>query len=227
MIAGQVQAAQFDAVSDLGSQVEYAYYTDDARALERAVQQLSTAQGDDTARQIYLHYGQWKLAQLLISAQPEQAAAQASRCMDYPDIDRTSATSSVAAIHLAVQAACAQLLSSVRPLRAVLYRRERDAAIKPLLQGTQPAPVLLILGWLQLPDASAAARLQQATAAYDAVPAGTAAYLSCGAAEASYWLGTLHRQQGRVTAARDALEKALALAPDYRAAHALLKELSL
>ncbi|MGC3980841.1 MAG: hypothetical protein QM808_06265 [Steroidobacteraceae bacterium] len=211
-------------LDDLTGRIEYAFYAGDARTLQQSVQALEKLQVDASERDLYgsyLNYGRWKLAQLLATTDPNQAQQSAQLCADgYSSV-------SSAATQQALAAACLNVLETLRPLRGVLYRRERDAAITHAVQtGSKTLEVQFVAAWLATKNAR-----QDASAGYTAIKQVVAQYsaasASWGHAEACYLLGQAELVRGDKLAARNALEQALVLAPDYRDARQLLQSLSL
>jgi hypothetical protein len=75
-------------------------------------------------------------------------------------------------------------------------------------------------------DAPEMAKLQKATAAFEAERQGVGRTPGWGAAEAYAYLGRGYLEQGDIVAARDALERSLLIAPDFALARRLLHEIT-
>lgn len=218
-----------EVLDDLTGRIEYAFYAGDSRILLQSWQQLDALQVaavDAAVRDNYLNYGRWKAAQLLAASDPEQAERYALACVDFKPTLKTGA---LLATQHALVAACYGMLETLRPVRRVLYRGDREAALQRALQTHAATPqVLFIAAWLS-------SRLETADKAY---PLLTKASNSFGAAdnagrgnagwgyaETCYLLGKLELARGNVLAARNSLEQALVQAPDYRDAQQLLQSL--
>lgn len=222
--AGIVHADE--ALDDLAGRIEYAFYAGDSRSLLHSWQQLEklqVAEADTAARDSYLNYGRWKAAQLLATSNPEQAQQYAQACADFKP--RVKAAAMLATQH-ALVAACYGMLQTLRPVRRVLYRSDREAALQRALQTNANAPqVLFIAAWLSTHLDTAEKALPLLTRASNSF--GAANHPGWGFAETCYLLGKLEQTRGNALAARNALEQALLQAPDYRDAQQLLQSLSL
>ncbi len=220
-----------EALDDLAGRIEYAFYAADSRSLQQSGQVLEKLQVDpmDSAlRDSYLNYGRWKAAQLLATDNPEQARQFAQSCAESRSTARDAPT---LALQHALVAACYGMLEFLRPMRRVLYRGNRESALKQALQEGGSAPqVMFIAAWLGLQQDSAEnsySLLTQAMNGFGAVQtSGRATTADWGYAETCYLLGKLEMARGDALGARNALEQALVLAPDYRDARQLLQSLT-
>jgi tetratricopeptide (TPR) repeat protein len=228
-----VPAAQADEdLSDLAGRIEYAYYAADGRSLQQSLDALEHLTDDDTHRDLvnsYLNYGRWKLSQLVAKSDPDRAQQAADACADSK---ATTKQVTSQATHHALVAACLEMLGELRPLRKVLYRSRRDAELTEARQiGAVIAQVQFISAWItsrKNDTAEADAALKQALTQFDqAETAAGSSDAGWGHAEAAYLLGKSENARGNVLAARNALEQALVLAPDYREAQQLLRSLTL
>jgi hypothetical protein len=232
-----ISTARADEVlDDLVGRIEYAFYAADSRSLQQSWQQLDKLQVEPAERALrdsYLNYGRWKSAQLLAADSPGQAQQYAQACAE----SRTAAKDApMRATHQALVAACYGMLETLRPLRRMLYRHDREAALDRALQAAGDNPqVLYIAAWLDLQQESADkayALLTRAVSGFGALetPAPMTARTTTadwGYAETCYLLGKLEMVRGNALAARNALEQALVQAPDYRDARQLLQSLTL
>lgn len=226
-------AAHADAeLSDLAGRIEYAYYAGDTRSLQQSVAALEHLAGDDTQRDLlssYLNYGRWKLAELSIKSDPNRAQQAADACVDTKITSKKAASN---ATQHALVAACLETLVELRPLRKVLYRGRRDAELNEARQsGANIAQVQFIAAWIagrKNETVDADTSLKQALTQFDqAETAAGSSDAGWGHAEAAYLFGKSLAARGDVLAARNALEQALVLAPDYREAQQLLRSLTL
>ncbi len=221
-----------EALNDLGGRIEYAFYAADSRSLRHSVQameKLEVAVADMATHDNYLNYGRWKLAQLLAKEDSEQAQQLAQTCAESKPAAKSP---SALAVHHALAAACLGMLEELRPLRSMLYRRDREATLQQALElGGKTAQVQLVAVWLTVTKGGAAQAydsIKQLVARYAAIPAtAQSTATGWGYAEAFYLLGQAERARDNDLAARDALEQALVLAPDYRDAKNILQSLSL
>ena len=217
---------------DLAGRIEYSYYAADARGLQQSLDALAKLSGDATHPDLgasYLNYGRWKLAQLLAKDDASRAAELAEACADTKPASKNSA--SLATQH-ALVAACLEMLGELRPLRRILYRSHRDTELAAAQQtGSKIAQVQFIAAWIASrlnASASPGDALKQALVQFDvAETAAGSSDAGWGHAEACYLQGKAESAHGNLLAARNALEQALVLAPDYRDAQQLLRSLSL
>lgn len=222
--------AQTEQLRDLAGRLEYAFYAADTRALQQDLQTLTALEvraSDARLRDQHLGYARWKLAELLMASEPARAAELAEMCADTkPDL----AGDVQAALQHAVHAACAAVLEKLRPLRGVSHRREREAALVQARKlGSKLPQVQLVESWVKVTNGEAvsAVTLRNLVAAYDAASISVLATAALwGHAEACYLLGQAEMQLKDLLAARNALERAVLLAPDYQAAQLLLRSLS-
>jgi tetratricopeptide (TPR) repeat protein len=227
-----VAAHADEQLSDLAGRIEYAYYAADARSLLQSVNALEHLTDVGAQRDLvssYLNYGRWKLSQLLLTSDPVRAEQAADACSD----SKTSSKQlSSQATHHALVAACLEMLVELRPLRKVLYRSRRDSEMADAKRsGATIAQVQFIAAWLSSGKNDAAqadADLKLALAQFDqAETAAGSSDAGWGHAEAAYLMGKSLATRGNALAARNALEQALVLAPDYREAQQLLRSLTL
>ncbi|MGE0189381.1 MAG: hypothetical protein AB7F79_09480 [Steroidobacteraceae bacterium] len=219
-------------LNDLAGRMEYAFYAEDSRSLQLAIQSLTQleldTESDMLQQQQQLDYGRWKLAQLLGKHDPALATQMAEECADSKIANTVDGTS--LAIRHALHAACLSILAQLRPLRSVLYKRQRNAEIDQALQIDSRSPqVQLVSAWLHADDKEPQdmAPLSTVVAAYDAAALVQITHnVLWGHAESCYLLGQLAIANGESLAARNALERALILMPDYQAASTLLRSLT-
>lgn len=219
------QASQ-EELSDLSGRVEYAFYAGDATALQQALTSLEKLSVVDAQRETWLselRFARWKLTQLQSVNDQEMAGRTADACVD-------SLSAKASAEQQAFAAACLTLLEKVRPLRTLWYRNERETRMKQaLLLSPKNPQVQFVSAWIQVerePNAAESyAALQSLVARFAEVDA-QMPQADRGYAEALYLLGKMEFARRNLLAARNALERATVLAPDYRAAQELLKQVS-
>ncbi len=226
--AGMTSARADEMLDDLAGRIEYAFYAADSRGLQQGWQQLDKLQvepADRALRDSYLNYGRWKAAQLLAKDDPAQAQQYAEACTEAKAMSKEGA---MLATHHALLAACYGMLETLRPVRRVLYRGDREAELNRALQAGATLPqVQLIAAWLGLQQEAADKALVLLTQALNGVGSVGSSSIGWGYAETCYLLGKLELQRGNALAARNALEQALVHAPDYRDARQLLQSLTL
>jgi hypothetical protein len=218
-------------VRDLSSRLEYAFYAEDSRSLQadlRALVALELDATDDAVRTYQVDYGRWKLAQLLGERDATSAEQFAEACANSKIANNTD--NALKAKRYALHAACLGMLEQLRPMRSVLYKRDRDTALsQALLLDSKLPQVQLVAIWLKsgnkiVPDLESLNRL---IALYDATALATSGGDGVwGHAESCYLLGRSALTKNEILIARNALERALILAPDYQAAQRLLSNLT-
>ncbi len=217
-------------LDDLAGQIEYAFYAQERMHLQQAVQTLEgmVAADNSPAARLWLNYGRWKSAQLSARTVASAAADVATRCAGTSWSDKEPVI--VQAMGHALNAACAELLAELQPLRAVFHRRDRQRELQQaLILGPKQAQVHFIAAWIAQHNGDskpAYESLQRAALLYDDHDAAVGDLGEWGQAEMFYLLGKLDIDRHDSLAARNALERALVLAPDYRDAAVLIKTLS-
>lgn len=223
-------------LDDLAARAQYAYYTSDAAALRKSLEQLRnlTVQTSlSPMKQGYLAYGEWKLSELQMRSDKEAAAVAAEHCVT--DAEPVNASGSAAATSdlYALQSVCLGLLADLRGLRAPLYTRRRDKSLSEAARLDAKNPrVLLAQVISDRRDAadpaardSRRAKLLDAVALFEhAAPADARA--DWGFVETLLALGHVELERGDTLAARNAVERALLLAPDYANAKTLMDKIS-
>jgi len=223
-------AADDARLADLAGQIEYAFYAQERAPLQQAVHALSDAATEESTadRQLWLNYGRWKVAQLQARTDDRVAGEAAELCAGKTWSEKAPVV--VQAVGHALNAVCAEMLAELRPVRSVLYRHDRKRELQQALTLAPKQPqVQFVAAWIALHDGdieSAYKTLQQAVLLYDAAVNLGDEETDWGQAELFYLLGKVNIERHNALAARNALERALVLAPDYRDAAALIRTLS-
>jgi len=223
--------AEFD---DLVARLQFSFFTGDSRALEQMLTELDRFEVDAPLAAIksyQLAYGEWKLAQLLGEPQDERARAAtrssaskaAKTCVQHARaaIERDPRMAEI----YAIEAACDtyQPGSTKRGSASCMRSKSMRTA---LTLGAENPRVLFINAWCS-PDAegdpAAIERWRAVVARFEAAPPSQPGKPDWGHAEALTLLGESYLKRGEMVAARDVLERALVLAPDYRQAQKLLQ----
>ena len=236
MLAGSCsRAAGPDELYDKATQLQFAFYSGDHRALARGIEQLTqwdTETELQGLRWYYIGYGEWKLAESLVDTDKKGAAAAAESCTE--SLDKAAAASAKAAEVYAMQSACFDLLSDLRTLRAPYYDLKADKSLEKARVLGEKNPRVMVVGALhdgkvaKHPDDKQRAYLSlvKAVNAFDAAPVRVDSSPDWGQAESLVYLGMSDLERGDALAARNALEHALVIAPDYRKAQDLLHKVS-
>lgn len=228
---GSTTALADETLNDLAGRIEYAFYSADGRSLLQSWQLLEKLQPTSADKELhdsYVNYGRWKLAQLFATNAPDRAQQWAQTCAESK---LSSKNTTLLATHQALVAACLGMLEELRPVRRLLYKNDREVAISQALQtAASSAQVRFIAGWLLTKQDAANtgyATLLQALQRFAATPTTQSTNPGWGYAETCYLLGKAEIARGNALAARNTLEQALVLAPDYRDAQQLLPSLQL
>lgn len=242
MMAGlllQIQA-RADTLSDLDdaqARAQYAFYTADTRTLEKVVtmiEQLDVPQSLATLKAYSAAYGWWKLAELSTAdASPDKRAARGMAVKaTHECLARTGEALAMdprMTEAYVLDTAC-NMLADTRASEYVKARpacaRSKSLRMAQELDPKNPRVMLIEAMCLRGTDiaspTAAFDRLRAVVAAFEAAPPTRPGAADWGQAEALLMLGEDYLQRGESHAARDVIEKALVIAPDYRKARALL-----
>jgi tetratricopeptide (TPR) repeat protein len=228
-VAGRGACAADSDWPDVEGRIQYGFYTEDVRTLADVVSQLSgPASGDDPLQHYYVGLANYRLATVLAAKDKGRAREAAARCVSHLDV-AVSAKSEFAE-GLALQSACLRALGNLalwKPLAGAKSNGQMERAVK--LAPKDPRVLLLQAlenGEGGKIDADAIVKLKKAAAAFEAERQGVDRTPGWGAAEAYAYLGRGYLDQGDVVAARDALERALLIAPDFVMARKLLTRIT-
>jgi hypothetical protein len=222
--------AQESSWRDIESRVQYAYYTEDAAAL-RGLQGSLSADTEDPLQRYYAGLLAWRQAQLATrDASPAgvaSAAQHAQRCVS--ELDAALAARADFADALALRALCLEA-GGARALAT--YRAHRDLERALQLAGHNPRVLLAdALSDYQLQPARggnrerALGKLRRTVDAFEAERGGVDQLPGWGAAEAWCLLARDLLDHADPIAARDALEHALLIAPEFQEARRLMAKI--
>jgi hypothetical protein len=235
LLAGWNASAQ-DSVEldDAAARLQYAFYTGDTRSIEEVLALLQGAEVEPRfagARGYQLAYGHWKLAQLY--AQPMDERAQSDmKSIARKAAQRCAREAKAAIAHdanqaelYAIEATCDDFAPDARGGGSPACARSR--AMKHALTLAKDNPRVQLIQSLcqqgKTADPAAIDRWRAVVATFEAAPPSRPGQPDWGHAEALVLLGESYLQRGDPVAARDALERALVMAPDYRQAQRLLQ----
>jgi hypothetical protein len=222
---------------DTEARVQYGYYTEDARALTNVADTLGASDSHDPLRGYYAALADWRLA--LLAAQSPAAARGASaaqllqRCVR--ELDLVLEARADFAEALALRAACALTPAGGANLHVPFTgpKPAKDLERAHALAPKNPRVLLAeaLSDYLQGTSGSgnkerALTKLRAATAAFEAERAGPEPLPGWGAADAYLYLARDLLDHGDAVGARDALEHALLLAPDYAQARRLMAKIA-
>lgn len=223
--------ADFD---DLVARLQFAFYTGDGRALEATLAELDKLDVDAglaAVKSYQLAYGDWKLAQLLGEPRDERtqavtkssASKAAKTCVQHAR-DAIAKDPRMAEIY-AIEAACDTYQPGLLKHGSTACTRSKSMRTALTLGAENPR--VLFINALCSPDAEgdpgAIERWRAVVTKFEAAPPSQPGKPDWGHAEALTLLGESYLKRGEMVAARDVLERALVLAPDYRQAQKLLQ----
>lgn len=212
-----------DSWADFESRIQYAYYTEDGRTLANLSALLAAREDKDPWKNYYQALANYRYA--AISATPPSAReGAAEKCADASELAASSrAVSTEAAV---LQSACLAMLSTLKPLRAPLAaaRARKRLAEALRMAPANPRALLLEAAGQNGPDAEKT--LRKALTRFENPLLSASSGPSWGAAEAWLALGHICMERGDVLGARDAIEHALLIAPDFVAARRLLVQIT-
>jgi hypothetical protein len=223
-----VRANATSDLDDAAARAQYAFYAGDPRGLEQAlalIDGLEVPSSLAASKEYYAAFASWKLAQLYgeagnqASRTPLSKAAQSCEHHAEAAIDLDAR---MAEAH-AIQAACGALGSTwgggscarSKSLRRALELAPQNPRVR-LIE-------MMCAGKDGVVSASDVEELRALTTAFETAPPSGSGQPDWGQAEAWVLLGQTYLQHGDPVAARDAIERALIIAPDYRKARELLQ----
>ena len=220
------------------SRIESGYFQQDAAGLVNLAATLSAGAGapisggkDEEWRSYYSALLAYRLA-LLARNDLTRAWPFTERCVD--ELNRALALDAGSAEALALQSACLALQSNLDPWRAPLAAHLSRARSDKALTLAPDNPRVLLLGALAASDRPAFfggndqrafVLMQRAVAAFERQSVGAAGLPGWGAADAFTDLAEDYLSRGEALAARNVLERALLLAPDFTQARRLMAEI--
>jgi len=226
---------------DIESRIQYAYYTEDGRTLRNLTESLVPGDQSDRLKSYYaglLAYRQTLLTaveqpavrdKLLPNGNKGAARQMAERCVT--SLDHALELQGNFADALALQSACLARLAETHSLKAQLAGFRSATQMRKALQLAPKNPRVLLLDAVGAYEHSKVlggeagdpcGKLKKAIAAFEAERTELDQIPGWGAAEAYVWLARCYLDGEDVTAARDALERALLIAPPFAEARRLL-----
>jgi hypothetical protein len=238
LLAAVAQAQVEDTTwRDLEGRIQYGYYTEDAAALRAVATTLGESEAHDKLHGYYAALLEWRLA--LLAARPgapaygPSAAQLTQRCVS--DLDGALALDADFADALALRSAClATALTGGGahvPFAAHRVRKDFERALQ-LAPGNPRVLLLDALADDELADAKDPERerllpnVRRTVVAFEAERRGPEQLPGWGAAEAWLLLARELLEHGDPLGARDALEHALLIAPQFAAARRLMAQIT-
>ena len=229
--------ARADAISELDDAVarmQFAYFTNDVRGVSEALDVVAKADlppGMKGMKEYFTAYGRWRLAELHADAFRAGSRAARSQITQAANACEDAAEAAIAldarmAEAHALEAICASMARSDTTNGATCSKHK---GLRTALELAPNNPrVLLIDAQCTAQDDRAGSmtpieRLNRVVRAFESAPASQPGRADWGHAEALVLLGEAHLARGNAVAARDVIERALVIAPDYEKAKAALR----
>ena len=218
---------------DVESRIQYGYYTEDPRALAGVMELLAPAESDSAFKRYYAGLANYRLTQLTSARDKGRAKAAAEACV--ANVDQALEIQKDFADALALQSACLEVLAGLEAWRTPFAASKSGSQIEKARHLGPRNPRVLLLDAVEVyerPKASAADKeralrgFQQAAAAFEAERQETEHVPGWGAAEAYVYLAKCQLDRGATLDARDALERALLIAPEFAEARRLMTKIT-
>ena len=230
-------AAGVDELDDAAARLQYAFYSGDVRGLQDVLDviQRLEIEGSAGAKDYQLAYGQWKLAQLYADPSSQSspvphasslAAKAAEQCVKHARAATEQDARNAEAY--ALDAVCGGMPQGFFRLVGLSGGScEKSKSLKNAIELAPNNPrVQLIKAMCTAPRPDKApnniAKWSGVVSAFEAAPPSAPGKPDWGHVEALTLLGESYLQSGDTVAARNAIERALVQAPDYRQAQRVL-----
>jgi hypothetical protein len=239
LLALAVTAARADDVAwrDIESRIQYGYYTEDPAALRKLEELIAAGDARDKLRGYYAALLDWRRAQLAAgattAAERNNTVRYAEHCVH--DVDTALVVEADFADALALRAACLttpeEISGGYTPIaghraRKDLERARQLAARNPRVLLIDAASDYTLLTSQGGNKERALGKLRQTVAAFEAERSDADRLPGWGAAEAWLLLARDLLDHGDAVGARDALEHALLIAPEYAQARRLMVKIT-
>lgn len=214
---------------DVEGRIQYGFYTEDARSLNDLADQLGRGEGDaQPLRRYYAGLANYRLALLLVTRDKDHARDAIERCVD--NLDSVVKAEANFASGFALQSACLRTMAALKPWKPLAGSKSAGQMERAVKLAPRDPRVLLLEalgnGEDGRIDEQSLVTLKKAAAAFESERQGVDRTPGWGAAEAYTHLGRGYLERGDVLKARDALERALLIAPDFVRARRLLLQIT-
>jgi hypothetical protein len=230
-------AAEHVSWRDIESRIQYGYYTEDGTALHALEDTLAANDSGDRLHGYYNALLAWRLAQLTARTPAlwhgVSAAQMAERCVT--EANTLLAAQADFAEALALRAACRATPTEADASASAYAGRRARHDLERALQLAGRNPRVLLVDALNDYELSSAAggnkeralvKMRRAVAAFEAERADAERLPGWGAAEAYLLLARSLLDHGEGVGARDALEHALLIAPEFAQARRLMAQIT-
>ena len=219
---------------DLEARIEYGYFTEDRRTLQ-ALAILPT--GDDARDGMKSYYAGLAGYRLMLVDSPRdkvQARSAAEECISSLDLALKASPAAVPAESMALQSACLLQLAELGGLRAPFAGTRSKSQMQKALRLAPRDPRVLLLdavvAFERAPNGAegerALGKLKKAIGALENERQEVVHTPGWGLADAYTYLGRIYLDRGDAVKARDALERALLAAPEFRQARRLMTKIT-
>jgi tetratricopeptide (TPR) repeat protein len=226
---GLASAASESSWLDVEGRIQYGFYIEDARTLRDIADQLSRAEGEQEPLQhYYAALANYRLASLLEGRDKGRAREALEGCVD--SLGTALKIEANFAAGYALHAACLRRMSVLAPWKPLAGSKSTGQMERAVKLAPRDPRVLLLEALAQGEDGKfdeqALKFLKQSAAAFESERQGMDRTPGWGAAEAYTYLGRGYLERGDVLNARDALERALLIAPDFALAKRLMTRIT-
>ena len=222
---------------DIESRIQYGYYTEDARALQGVQEAIAAEESHDQWHAYYAALVEWRQAQLAVqrpaTTRGASAADLSAHCVRALDGLLEAQPDSAEALALRAGCAAMPLAGGGMHVPFAGHGPRKDLERALTLAPRNPRVLLAdAAADYDLPASQggnkdrAITKLRHTIAAFEAERAGPEPLPGWGAAEAYFLLGRDLMDHGDAVAARDALEHALLIAPQYQQARRLMGKIT-
>jgi hypothetical protein len=214
---------------DVESRIQYGYYTEDARSLRGVMELLAPSDPPDATRSYYAGLANYRLTQLALASDKSRAKAAAEACVS--SLDKALQGQKDFPDALALQSVCLDRLASLEAWRTPFAESKSGSQIEKARHLAPRNPRVLLLDAVEQyerPKSTPSERdralgvFKMAAAAFEAERQDTEHVPGWGAAEAYVYLARCYLDRGATLEARDALERALLIAPEFTEARRLM-----
>ncbi len=218
---------------DVESRIQYGYYTEDVRALTSVLELLAPAEDQSASKSYYTALANYRLTQLNLARDRGRAKDTAAACVS--NLDKALATEKDFADALALQSVCLEMLATLEAWRTPFAASRSGAQIEKARHLAPKNPRVLLLDaveayeWTRRTAAEkdrALSGFRNAAAAFEAERQEAEHVPGWGAAEAYLYLGRCFLERGSALEARDALERALLISPEFAEARRLMAKIT-
>jgi tetratricopeptide (TPR) repeat protein len=235
LLSGGLAAQELDP-RDIEGRIEYAWFTEDANSLRNLIRTAegTLPKGADSAYARYqLGFAHYRLGLLLMARKDGGSADAFAGCVK--ELDEAVEVNEQFADAYALQAACYGSLAGLQAWKAVVYGPQSDGRLEKARQLAPRNPRVALLDGVadgEKPKAFGGdkargqTKIKRAVQLFETASEPVEGEPSWGAAEAYFHLGRGLKESGDTLGARNALEQALIIAPEFAAARQELQRLT-